>query len=126
MKDIHAEKVDTIAQELNQLRKELPGMDKMKMGFDHSALHKGKMLINATHINFRYNDRLLWKQDLTFQVRSGERIAVKGPNGSGKTTLIKMILAELQPISGTMDRAVFNAIYIDQDYSLVDNRLRCL
>jgi ATPase subunit of ABC transporter with duplicated ATPase domains len=50
-------------------------------------------------------------------------LVVRGANGSGKTTLIKMILGQLQPASGTVDRATVKAIYIDQDYSLIDNTL---
>jgi len=123
MKGVHAEKVDAISLELNQLRKELPDMDKMKMGFDNSALHKGKILVTATEVNFGYVDQLLWKQAFNFQITSGERIVIKGLNGSGKTTLIKMILGELKPRSGTMESVAVKAIYIDQDYSLIDNNL---
>ncbi|SEW01046.1 ATPase components of ABC transporters with duplicated ATPase domains [Chitinophaga sp. YR573] len=121
LKGVHDEKVTSIADELNQLRKELPDMDKMKMDFDNSALHNGKILVTAKDVNVGYNDQLLWKQGLDFQIRSGERIVVKGLNGSGKTTLIKMMLGELQPRSGTIERAVVKAVYIDQDYSLIDN-----
>lgn len=123
LKGVHAEKVDTISQELNQLRKELPDMDKMKIDLDNSALHKGKILITAKDVNFGYDDKLLWQPALNFQITSGERIAVKGLNGAGKTTLIKMILGELQPQTGSMDRADVKAIYFDQDYSLTDNTL---
>ena len=123
LKGVHAEKVDAISQELNQLRKELPDVDKMKMDFDNSALHNGKVLITARDVNFGYDDRLLWIPSLNFQIRSGERIALKGLNGSGKTTLIKMILGELQPLSGTIDKAGVKAIYIDQDYSFIENNL---
>ncbi|MEN0054166.1 MAG: ABC-F family ATP-binding cassette domain-containing protein [Mucilaginibacter sp.] len=123
MKGVHAEKVGSIAQELSQLRKELPDVDKMKMDFDNSALHNGKILITAKDVNFGYADKPLWKLPLSFQIKSGERLAVKGLNGSGKTTLIKMILGELEPGLGTIDRAGVRAIYIDQDYSLIDNKL---
>jgi len=123
MKGVHAEKVDTISQELSQLRNELPEIDKMKMDFDNSALHRGKILIAAKEVNFGYDGQSLWEQNLNFQITSGERIAIKGLNGSGKSTLIKLILGELQPKSGTINRAVVNAIYIDQDYSLIDNKL---
>jgi len=98
-------------------------MDKMKMDFDNSALHKGKILITARDVNFGYDDRLLWMTPLNFQIRSSERIALKGLNGSGKTTLIKMILGELEPLSGTIDKAGVKAIYIDQDYSLINNNI---
>ncbi|MFA6057812.1 MAG: ABC-F family ATP-binding cassette domain-containing protein [Taibaiella sp.] len=124
MKDVHTEKTNAIAEEINQLRKALPDKDKMKMGFDKSALHKGKILITAKNINYGYNDQLLWKEPLAFQIISDDRVAIKGVNGSGKTSLIKMILGELQPLAGNLYRADdVKAIYIDQDYSLIDNRL---
>lgn len=121
IKGAHAEKVDALAQELDQLRKELPGADQMKMDLDHSSLHKGKILVAVKDVNFGYGEQLLWKHPLNFELTSGERMAVKGLNGSGKTTLIKMILGELVPQHGTIIRAGVNAIYIDQDYSLIDN-----
>ncbi|PZF72244.1 ribosomal protection-like ABC-F family protein [Taibaiella soli] len=121
-KDVHAEKVSSISDELNQLRKEMPDKDKMKIGFDDSALHIGKVLITAGDINYDYGSRPLWQQPLSFQIISGDRIAIKGTNGSGKTTLIRIILGELQPTSGTIQRADSSSIYIDQDYSLIDNK----
>lgn len=123
IKGVHAEKVDALSQELSQLRAILPGIDKMKMDFDNSVLHKGKVLVTATDVNFGFSDHLLWKHPLNFKILSGQRIAVKGPNGSGKTTLIKMLLGKLQPVSGSIERAGVKAIYIDQDYSLIDNAL---
>ncbi len=123
MKDVHADKVAGIAQELNELRKELPDTNKMKMGFDDSVLHKGKILVAAEDMNAGYGDELLWKHPLTFQILSGERIAIAGTNGSGKTTLIKMMLGQLQPKTGKLLIAEHKAIYIDQDYSLIDNSL---
>ncbi len=122
-KDIHAEKTGNIAQELTELRKELPDTDKMKFGFDHSSLHKGKVLIDARDINFSYGAKSLWKESLSFIITSGDRIAIKGANGSGKTTLVKLLLGETEPQSGSIHRAENKAVYIDQDYSLVNNQL---
>lgn len=122
IKGVHAEKISGISKELQDLRKELPGIDQMKFGFDNSALHTGKTLFSAVNINFGYDDRPLWKEKLTFQITSGERIALKGLNGCGKTTLIKLLLGTLEPQRGTIHRANHRAVYIDQDYSLIDNR----
>ncbi|MGN6566522.1 MAG: ATP-binding cassette domain-containing protein [Flavipsychrobacter sp.] len=61
MKDVHAEKTAAISKDVHELRKELPDKDKMKLGFDASALHSGKILIRAKDINYGYNGRLLWK-----------------------------------------------------------------
>ena len=123
MKDVHHEKVGAISQALHQLRSEQLNTDKLKMGFDNSLLHKGKILVTGRSVNFRYDQLLLWDNELNFQIFSGERIAIRGLNGSGKTTLIRMILGEIRPQLGEIERAGMNAIYIDQDYSLPDNSL---
>ncbi|MBC6988084.1 ribosomal protection-like ABC-F family protein [Hymenobacter sp. BT491] len=123
LKGIHAEKVGAISQELSELRKELPDTDKMKLGFDNSALHKGKILVAATNVNYAYGARLLWREALNFQILSGERLALRGLNGSGKTTLIKLLLGELEPTQGTIARAGDKAVFIDQDYSLLHDQL---
>lgn len=123
LKATHASKLDGISQEIDQLRKELPDADLMRLNFDDSTLHKGKLLMSADKINFRYNDRSLWKQPLNFEIMSGDRIVIKGSNGSGKTTLVKLILGVLQPTEGVIRRNINRAIYIDQDYSLLNDRL---
>jgi ATPase subunit of ABC transporter with duplicated ATPase domains len=123
LKGIHTEKISGITQELQELRTALPDIDKMKFGLDNSTLHKGKILVTATAINYAYNDQLLWRDNLNFQILSGGRIALKGSNGSGKTTLIKMILGILEPTTGSLYRAESKAVYIDQDYSMINNGL---
>ncbi|WP_031527846.1 ABC-F family ATP-binding cassette domain-containing protein [Dyadobacter crusticola] len=123
IKGIHAEKVGAIAQELTALRRDSPGIDKMKMDLDNSGLHKGKILFSAMQINFHYGQQQLWELPFDFQITSGERIAIKGNNGSGKTTLIKLILGQLAIETGNIERADFKSIYIDQDYSLIRNEL---
>lgn len=124
LKNVHAEKIGGISKDLQELRSSLPDMDKMRFGFDNSSLHQGKILFTATNINFTYNTQPLWDENLSFQIISGERIALKGTNGSGKTTLIKLILGSLEPQTGTVYRADNKSVYIDQDYSLLDNKLK--
>ena len=124
LKSVHVEKIDVISKELREIRSALPDIDQMKFGFDASGLHKGKILFKATDINFSYNDQLLWKNDLSLEITSGERIALNGLNGSGKTTLIKIILGKLSPKSGSVRIAENKTVYIDQDYSLITNELK--
>ena len=124
LKSVHAEKIGGLSQDLQELRSSLSDIDKMKFGFDNSALHKGKVLFTATDINFGYDNRPLWQDNLNFQITSGERIALKGRNGSGKTTLIKLILGNIEPQKGKIYQADNKSIYIDQDYSLLDNSLK--
>jgi ABC-type Mn2+/Zn2+ transport system ATPase subunit len=41
-------------------------------------------------------------EDVTFDLRKGERVGVLGPNGGGKSTLFRVLLGELQPYGGTI------------------------
>lgn len=123
IKGVHSEKIDDISTGLRELRSSLPEFDKIKFGFNNSSLHKGKILFAAKEINFSYGSKKLWNQNLDFEITSGERIAVKGSNGSGKTTLIRLILGLLEPDNGSIFRSDNKSVYIDQDYSLIDNAL---
>ncbi len=124
-KNTHIEKISDLSKELQELRSSSPDIDKMKFGFDNSALHQGKTLFMAKDMNFNYGlQELLWQENLSLRITSGERIALKGNNGSGKTTLIKIILGDLPPSIGIVSRTSNKSIYIDQDYSLIDNNLQ--
>ncbi len=123
VKNLHSDKIDGISSDLQQVRSKLPEFDQMNFGFAHSSLHKGKVLFKATNLNITFEKNTLWKEALTIQICSGERISIHGANGSGKTTLLKLILGELQTESGTIESAIKSTVYIDQDYSLIDNQL---
>ncbi len=123
IRSVHAEKISGISQELQELRSALSDLDKMKFGFDDSALHTGKILFKGIDMNFSYTTEPLWKEKMNLQITSGERIALNGANGSGKTTLIKLILGSIEPQTGKACRANNKSVYIDQDYSLINNQL---
>lgn len=120
LKAVHAGKINNISGDLRDLRSSVRNLDQMKVNFNDSDLHAGKILISAEDMNFRYHDKKLWKENLNLEIRSGDRIAIKGSNGSGKTTLIKLLSGDLLPSSGSISRSDFNTIYIDQEYSLLD------
>ena len=123
LSNVHAEKTDKIQQEITHLKGSLPQTNTLKTDFNASALHIGKILVTAQNINFHYPDSNtnLWTVPLSFQLRSGNRFCIKGDNGSGKTTLLKLITGELTPTGGTIERADFTYIYLDQEYSLIQN-----
>lgn len=121
LKSVHAEKISGISGDLRDLRSSLKNFEQMKVNFNDSNLHSGKVLITAEDLNFSYGKGKLWKENLNLEISSGDRISIKGGNGSGKTTLIKLLLGSLQPSEGRIKKADFNSIYIDQEYSLIDN-----
>lgn len=123
LKNIHADKIDGIKKYLQDLRENLPSVDKMLFGVDNSELHNGRLLVDAIDLNFIYQDNALWGMPVNVTIHSGERISIKGPNGSGKTTLIKLILGNLIPQSGTVKRTDFTFVCVDQNYTLINNDL---
>ena len=123
LKGVHAEKVGALAQELSELRQQLPDISQMKLQLDDSALHRGKLLFEAQDLNHDYGPGPLWREPLSFRLHSGERLALQGLNGAGKTTLIRLLLGELAPTQGTLHRAGSRTVFIDQDYSLINGAL---
>jgi len=121
--EVHTGKIETLSGELRTLRETLPEKREIKVKLGDSRLHTGKILVTAEAVNFSYGTTPLWSTPLSFQIRSGERLVIGGPNGSGKTTLLKLIFGQLEPTEGALLRADFDYLYIDQEYSLIDNRL---
>ncbi len=126
LKDIHADKMSDLKEDIKQIQNSLPDNRLMKLGFNSSSLHTGKILITAKEIDFNYTGEKLWQHPISFQIRSGDRLSVKGKNGSGKTTLLKMITSNLEPQKGELIKADFKYIYIDQEYSIINNSLTLL
>ena len=64
----------------------------------------------------------LWQTPISFQLKSGDRLRIEGANGSGKTTLLKLITGQLQPQEGNLTRMEFTYVYLNQEYSIIDDR----
>ena len=59
------------------------------------------MILRVDGLTVSYNgDAAI--EDVSFEVRSGERVAVIGPNGAGKSTLFQALLGLLQPRAGSV------------------------
>lgn len=122
LSDVHSEKIQSITESATDIRKALPDIKAMKIDFNSSSLHSGKTLISAKGINYGYDGKLLWASPLSFIIKSGERIHLKGGNGSGKTTLLRLITDDFIPMEGELTKADnLTFVYLDQEYSLIRN-----
>jgi ATPase subunit of ABC transporter with duplicated ATPase domains len=61
------------------------------------------LLVRAAGIGLGYGAVEVLRE-VDVQVRHGDRLAVVGPNGSGKSTLLRVLVGELSPTSGMVDR----------------------
>ncbi|MEU1050517.1 NHLP bacteriocin export ABC transporter permease/ATPase subunit [Streptomyces sp. NPDC005897] len=70
--------------------------------------------IEARRLSFRYtDDGPLVLDDVSFQVRPGEFVAVVGPSGCGKSTLLRLLIGFDRPLSGSV-------LYDGQDLAALD------
>lgn len=122
MLNAHEEKIASLLQNIEEIKAQIEEYEVLKIGIRSPELPPGKVLIDMVNVNFKYSDQFLWN-NLSFQVRSGERVQVQGENGSGKTTLLKIITGELQPAEGSYNHTAFSHFYLDQDYSMIDPKL---
>ena len=95
--------------------------------------HYKKVLIECKDLTLRYTDGTEpVVNDLSFDLRQGERVFFSGENGSGKSTLIKSILATagVATMSNLVTEGTLNVApnlvisYINQDTSWLKGSLR--
>jgi manganese/iron transport system ATP-binding protein len=60
-------------------------------------------VVSFEGVTVRYNGAPPALDDVTFDLKPGERVAVVGPNGAGKSTLLKVVAGILAPSSGRAD-----------------------
>jgi ATPase subunit of ABC transporter with duplicated ATPase domains len=123
----HADIITGSRQKLIELQKQQRDICQLKIDVEDARLHNGKVLVSAQDVNFEYaKEKTLWPTPLNVEIRSGERIHIKGDNGTGKTTLIKLLTGELTPSIGEIRKSDFSYIYLDQQYSQVHRDITIL
>ncbi len=85
-----------------------------------SGESSGKLVFEAKHVNFGYGENMVIR-DFSTRIMRGDRIGIIGPNGAGKSTLVKLLLGELNPVSGTLSRGTkLEVAYFDQQRAQLD------
>ncbi len=70
-------------------------------GMVHSPHDHASSIVSAKNVSVRYNSELAI-ENISFELKHGERVAVIGPNGAGKTTLFQVIAGLLKPSAGNV------------------------
>ena len=73
------------------------------------------MLIGLQNVTFEFGARAI-VTDATWHIQPGERIGLIGYNGTGKSTLLKLLVGQLTPSKGTVEKGKDTTIgYLHQD-----------
>jgi len=119
-KAIERRKLDAI-EEKKGLLKNIEQAEPLKMNV--LPFHK-KRMIELEDVSLYYGDRKI-TSGIEFNVRSGDREAVKGRNGSGKTTLFRLLLGGDIKYTGKAYVAPGLKIsYVSQDTSYLEGSLK--
>jgi ATP-binding cassette subfamily F protein 3 len=79
-----------------------PEMYRKKANIKFSpSVTSGNDVLEARDISMGYGDRTLFN-NLNLNIYRGEKVALIGPNGAGKSTLFKIIMNNLQPLTGSV------------------------
>ena len=85
----------------------------VKLNLD-AGERSGKLIAELDNVSKAYGDKVLIKNFST-RILRGDKIGLLGPNGVGKTTLLKLILGEIEPDSGHVERGTKQSVaYFDQ------------
>ena len=79
-------------------------------------------MVSINNINLSFGERILLK-DVSFLIKSKDRIGLVGNNGAGKTTLLKIITSLQLPDSGTIQKpSGITIAYLPQQMRHVDGK----
>ena len=111
----HHEQTDALNTAVKQARERVEEENPVMFTLPGSRIAEGKQAIVLQELVLPYVNmpRVNWRMD------GPMRVALRGPNGCGKSTLLKIILGELEPVSGTCRVSVQSA-YLDQHLSQLD------
>ena len=90
-------------EEKNKLLHNIEKYDDIKLVFDEYRIN---VLLTADKLSFKYHDSYNPDsgknvfENLTFDIRKGDRVCVSGKNGCGKSTLLKILIGEIDYKTG--------------------------
>ncbi len=79
-------------------------------------------LIRLNNISVKYEDRQVLRS-VFFKLNEGERVGLIGKNGAGKTTILKLILNQIEPAAGAVEREQILKVGYFSQFSELDGRL---
>lgn len=102
--------ISALARVIEDLQQAMAGADRVfevmdtepdiKDSSEAEDIDRSRGEITFDSVSFNYVDSMPVLQDISFQAKPGEMLAIVGPTGVGKTTIISLIARFYEPVSG--------------------------
>ncbi|HHX60959.1 MAG TPA: ABC-F type ribosomal protection protein [Epulopiscium sp.] len=114
-----ADSREKLLNKVERIEKPLESSDGMKLTLT-PQIQSGNDVLDAKELSKSFDDLKLF-QNLNFQIKRGDKIALVGPNGIGKTTLFRIFMGTVEPSFGevTLGSNVLVGYY-DQEHQTLD------
>lgn len=113
-----AESREKMLDKIERIDKPIEENTKMHLLFT-PKIQSGNDVLTVKGLSKRFGDHVLF-ENIDFEIKRGEHVAIIGDNGSGKTTILKMINELLTPDSGTITLGTNVEIgYYDQEHHVL-------
>jgi len=122
LKQTQEESVTQATESLEKAQARIRPENQIRIDLANTRIPSGKLVAELKNIDFTYPqqpDQPVLK-NYSLSIYGPERIAIAGPNGSGKTTLVKVMLEELNPLTGEVRLGIEHFAYLDQHTSNLD------
>ena len=113
-----AESREKALSKIELIDKPMTPSDAMKMRFV-PCVQSGNDVLTVKDLSKSFGSNVLF-ENISFEIKRGERVAIIGDNGTGKTTLLKIINNSLESDSGTFKLGAKVKIgYYDQEHHVL-------
>ena len=117
-----AESREKMLDRITPLEKPTESVREMHFSLEPSCV-SGNDVLSVEHLSKQFDHQVLF-QDISFEIKRGEHVAVIGDNGTGKTTLLKIINQVVQADEGqfTLGSKVKIGYYDQEHHVLHDEK----
>lgn len=119
-----AESREKMLNKIERVDKPVELNDKMNIKLEPDIV-SGNDVLHVNNLSKSFDNNCLF-ENMDFEIKRGERVALIGNNGTGKTTIIKLINGITAPDAGTITLGTnVNIGYYDQEHNILnpDNTL---
>ncbi|MBC1961949.1 ABC-F family ATP-binding cassette domain-containing protein [Listeria welshimeri] len=95
-----AKNMERALERMEKVKRPVLTQKQMQLQFDE-ANRSGQEVVVMENLSKSFNEKEI-VQDVSLQIRQGERVAIIGENGAGKSTLLKMMEGKVSPDCGNV------------------------